>query len=297
MKFTMMVGLSASGKSTEAQKIAEEENAVLMSSDKVREWLWGDESCQNSPETVFSVLNFTTRELLKTGRNIVYDATNLNSKRRIALLKDLKKIKELETECVIMATPHLICIERDTARNRTVGTDVIMKQLKQFQCPQVEEGWNEIRIVNGGAYSREILSKDLPHDSPWHRETILEHIGYVMMEITNEPFEATLLNAAIYHDIGKLFTKTFDEDGIAHYFSHDNVSTYIFLCDESDRPSQEFFIADTLYTAKLIQNHMKLHQPKHEKWKAKQDSRFMEDLVRLHAADTKGAINELNPLY
>lgn len=35
--------------------------------------------------------------------------------------------------------------------------------------------------------------------------------------------------AALLHDYGKLYTQTFDENGIAHYFEHPSVSSYYIL--------------------------------------------------------------------
>ena len=42
--FTMMVGLVGSGKSTYAKQLAEETNAIICSSDAIREELCGDEN-------------------------------------------------------------------------------------------------------------------------------------------------------------------------------------------------------------------------------------------------------------
>ena len=41
--FTMMAGLVGSGKSTYAKQLAEETNAIICSSDAIREELYGDE--------------------------------------------------------------------------------------------------------------------------------------------------------------------------------------------------------------------------------------------------------------
>ena len=46
--FTMMVGLVGSGKSTYAKQLAEETNAIICSSDAIREELCGDENSQKS---------------------------------------------------------------------------------------------------------------------------------------------------------------------------------------------------------------------------------------------------------
>lgn len=78
----MMVGISASGKSTIAHELAEQERAKVFSSDDIREELWGDVSIQKNPQKVFNILHQRVINTLNEGKNCIYDATNLNSKRR-----------------------------------------------------------------------------------------------------------------------------------------------------------------------------------------------------------------------
>ena len=80
----MMVGLPGSGKSTYAKQLSEETNAVICSSDTIREELYGDENSQDNNDEVFKILHSRIKENLKNGKNVIYDATNINSKRRKA---------------------------------------------------------------------------------------------------------------------------------------------------------------------------------------------------------------------
>lgn len=84
--FVMMVGLPASGKSTYAKELAEEMKAVICSSDAIRKELYDDENSQNNNEEVFKLLHSRIKECLREGKNVIYDATNINSKRRRAFL-------------------------------------------------------------------------------------------------------------------------------------------------------------------------------------------------------------------
>ena len=84
--FVMMVGLPASGKSTYVKELAEEMRAVICSSDAIRKELCGDENSQDNNEEVFKLLHSRIKECLKKGVNVIYDATNINSKRRRAFL-------------------------------------------------------------------------------------------------------------------------------------------------------------------------------------------------------------------
>lgn len=42
----------------------------------------------------------------------------------------------------------------------------------------------------------------------------------------------SVLVATKYHDMGKLYTQTFDEDGVAHYYGHENIGAYMMLVYE-----------------------------------------------------------------
>lgn len=239
-KCIVMVGIAASGKSTLAGKIAEsEENAKVFSSDALRGELYGDENDQSHNQEVFNELHKRIRNHLREGKTAIYDATNLNSKRRMAFLQELKRIP-CEKEAVIVLASRDKCIEQNDARERKVPHSVIDKQIKQFQCPQKFEGWDSIRFafekLDDCLEVAELLDKcDIPHDNPHHKLNIKEHMvaAASMRDIHKNDVVVEL--AAKYHDIGKPFCKEFkDSRGnpseSAHYYNHHNVSAYLFLC-------------------------------------------------------------------
>ena len=88
----MIVGLPASGKSTYAKELSEKYNANIHSSDVIREELSGDVNNQNINSKVFQTLHSRIKEDLRNGKNCIYDATNINYKRRMAFLQELNKI-------------------------------------------------------------------------------------------------------------------------------------------------------------------------------------------------------------
>lgn len=87
--FMMMVGLPYSGKSCYAEKLKEEFNAVVHSSDAIREEILRDVQDQNNNGKVFDVLHRRVIEDLSNGRNVIYDATNINYKRRMDTIQRL----------------------------------------------------------------------------------------------------------------------------------------------------------------------------------------------------------------
>lgn len=80
--FIMMVGLPYSGKSYYAEKLSKEYGAVAHSSDAIRAEILGDVQDQNNNGKVFEVLHRRVYDDLSNGKSVIYDATNINYKRR-----------------------------------------------------------------------------------------------------------------------------------------------------------------------------------------------------------------------
>ena len=110
--------------------------------------MYGDESVQRNPKRVFAEMWKNTVDALAAGKNVYYDATNLNAYRRKILLLELKERFEVECHCVIFDTPIEICISRDAARSRTVGAEVINKMNSRFEFPSKDEGWDRLYFIN-----------------------------------------------------------------------------------------------------------------------------------------------------
>ena len=88
--FVMLIGIPGSGKSTWAKTMTKDH--VVHSSDAIREELYGSYDVQDNPAKVFDLMQKRTVADLKAGNNVIYDATNLFSKRRMGLLTALKNI-------------------------------------------------------------------------------------------------------------------------------------------------------------------------------------------------------------
>lgn len=110
--FYMMVGLPGSGKSFTAESIP---NAVVHSSDAIRAEVLGDENDQTQQDLVFQTLHKRVLQDLADGKDVVYDATNINYKRRIGFLDRVRALHkhDLRTVCLFMATPYEVCLERN----------------------------------------------------------------------------------------------------------------------------------------------------------------------------------------
>lgn len=145
LKFIMMMGFAGSGKSTVAKRIASENDALILSSDAIREELYGDETIQGDPVLVFKLMNERCYAALAAGTSVIYDATNISARFRQQTLSKLPS--GVVKECVWVKVPVEVAIERNLSRTRHVPEWVIRRQASQFQPPVREEGWDQIRIV------------------------------------------------------------------------------------------------------------------------------------------------------
>lgn len=67
--------------------------------------------------------------------------------------------------------------------------------------------------------------KGFEQNNDWHIYDVYEHILHV---IDNTPSNLVLRLAALFHDIGKPFSYTEDQNGIGHFYGHWEVSQRIF---------------------------------------------------------------------
>ena len=149
----LLVGIPGSGKTTYAEKyIKENPNTVHLSSDKIRAELWDNEATQGDNNEVFSLMQSRAIDALSNGQSVVYDATNITRKDRSYIVSLCPKFAKIE--CHIIWAPIETCIERDAARERTVGKEVIDRMLKRFQAPYYDEGIDEIKVVVPDTFDR-----------------------------------------------------------------------------------------------------------------------------------------------
>ena len=235
----LLVGIPGSGKTTYAEKYIEEHpGAVHLSSDKIRKELHGDESIQDNPGEVFSIMQKRAIAGLDLGYNVIYDATNMTRKDRAGIITACPKFAKIE--CHIVWAPIETCIERDAIRNRTVGKEVIDRMLKRFQAPYYDEGIHAIKIIrpdhfNYGQYLSDVFnSMKISHDNPHHTLDIYDHCCAAEDYIRESDRDDTGLVAlaAMMHDTGKPYVKAFvDTKGnqceTAHYYQHQCISAWL----------------------------------------------------------------------
>ena len=197
----MTIGLPASGKTEWAKQ---QEGFEVVSSDDIRAEL-GDVNDQSNNTEVFRILHQRIRDHLSSGQSCVYDATNLNCKKRRAFLNNISDLQCKKT-AVVFITPPEVLRARNESRERKAPGHGFSKMIRQFQPPIREDGWDEIlQIKYDGDYDDPIVDLcDMDQDNPHHSLTFLEHAEAVEKHVEDRHSDRhDLITAAYNHDVGK----------------------------------------------------------------------------------------------
>lgn len=233
----ILVGPPGAGKTVYGHEYAyDHPGTIYLSSDSIRKELHGDESIQDNPGEVFAIMQKRAIAGLDFGYDVIYDATNMTRKDRAGIIAACPKFAKIE--CHIIWAPIETCIERDAARKRTVGKEVIDKMLKRFQAPYYDEGINEIKIIFPSEFDADqywdkcFEAMSIPHDNPHHSLNIAEHCMAATEYALNSKYGIEIMCAALTHDIGKPYVKAFvDSKGnaceTAHYYQHNCVGAWM----------------------------------------------------------------------
>lgn len=299
VKLIMLMGLPASGKSSwaHAVRIVHPEYMVL-SSDEIRRNLFGSGGySQNEQRQVFHELHDRAMTALREGQTVIYDATNIKRKRRMAFLEQISKIPcRKELKCFVL--PVEMLKKRNVKREFVVPDEVYTRQLTKFDPPMFQEGWDDIEFLmppNVRWEDAQMGIRDMTgfeQHNPHHTYALDAHCIHTAWSCN--PCDPELFYAALYHDYGKLFTQTFDEEGVAHYYGHDSYSSYCALCHFLAAGCTKEYI---LKITNLIRWHMRPFvwgvSPRAEE----RDRKFLGEefyglLKKLHDADVKSCKKE-----
>ena len=137
----VLIGISGCGKSTWAAKTG----LPVISSDTIREELFGDESVQANPALVFEIAHTRVIELLKQNEHVIFDATNVTSWSRAALLDKLGMVKCQKVAVVFNVTPERALCQM-ICRDRKVPEEVVRNQWANFKkdMDDIEKQFDEV---------------------------------------------------------------------------------------------------------------------------------------------------------
>ncbi|UAJ74634.1 ATP-binding protein (plasmid) [Synechocystis sp. PCC 7339] len=156
--FHVLIGCPASGKSTLAAYLHEAiPESQIISTDQIREELFGDASQQGNWASIQAKISVDIRQALSqrsasqcaVGKQIIYDATNAQKAWRSELLGNLQKFDNLKIIGWYLQTPLEVCYQRNRNRQRQVPEDVIeiyAMALEKYP-PSKDEGFTELHYI------------------------------------------------------------------------------------------------------------------------------------------------------
>lgn len=137
----LLIGLPGSGKSTLAERHAKNrKHVVIVSSDKIREELYGNEATQGDNNKIFSLVRERAEEALRNCKDIIIDATNLTVKDR-SVYFDIAVTYDATVTGILFDIPVEECKRRNLKRDRVVPDFVYAKMIGRYEQPQLSEGF------------------------------------------------------------------------------------------------------------------------------------------------------------
>lgn len=294
-KCTILIGLPGSGKTTYAKQYLINNNVIYLSSDDMRVELFGYEN-QTDNTKVFDEMNNRTRKALQSDMDVIYDATNLSRKRRKHFIQTV--CRGFEVDAMLFCCPiDIIRVRNITRSERHLPDDKLENMITNIDIPLYYEGFNDIFLVNTYGDMTKIIKSDIEYAhtfnqrNPHHNKTLGGHIDDIINYVNKyySVLEINILkNVAMFHDLGKLYTQIFDENNVAHYYRHEKVSAYLYLCSIIPQQNgvKQFICGGTdYYIALIIAHHMDLYNPNTVKLEAVLGSFLYDLLTKFHKAD------------
>jgi predicted kinase len=125
----VLVGAPGSGKSYWANASAAQLNAVVVSSDEVRNDFLGEDRDPHAGESVFAEVERRAREALQANRSVILDATHYQRKYRLYAL-NLAREFEVPSVAIWFDAPLEECLKRNRWRSgRAFGDQIIPDQI------------------------------------------------------------------------------------------------------------------------------------------------------------------------
>lgn len=214
----VMVGMPGSGKSTTTTKF---ENVIYLSKDAIREDLFGSRGLIDE-KLVNATFNRALNDAVTKQEDLVIDNVNTSLKKRIGLYQFLKA-KGYEVRLYF----HLISLAEALYRNETrfeghrLPVAAIYSHYEGVCPPLPGRDCDNFEVVSTYNVRDEIaFYKGISdsHNSPYHAETISEHISQVVENA--RAFGPDYELVARYHDLGKYVTRKANtkETDAATYF-------------------------------------------------------------------------------
>ena len=144
-KIIMLIGAAASGKSTAAPKIAAKNNALIISTDRIRAALYGAEHIQGYWPDIEALLYKRIKNAIKQNKNIILDSTHFKKEYRAKIIKNFAKYSEFSA--YYFNYPFALIYIRNKRRARRVPFDVLAAMYEHLKNapPLLSVGFKSIK--------------------------------------------------------------------------------------------------------------------------------------------------------
>ena len=139
----IVIGPAGCGKSTYIKKMAKPED-VIISSDDIREEIYGNSEIQGNPRLIFTIFHGRIAQALVEGKNVWADATNIDVRSR----KDYfayGKGNNIVGHIIPISINE--CKKQNLSRDRQVPEYVIDRMYKNIVMPTIEEHFSKIIVA------------------------------------------------------------------------------------------------------------------------------------------------------
>lgn len=206
--------------------------------------------------------------LLERGLDAVFIAPNVSRMSRAHLYREVKtRFPGVRVVVVLVHVPLAEAIKR----SNNVSASYVRDEYLSLQIPRMGVDCDTFTVQSPefSAYLPEINQSYLaPHNSPYHVESIAEHVALTVHNARKEPSHPMLVDIAAFHDLGKSIARTpqdLSRPSSAYiasiygshdqYAGHENVSAVYWLIAHKDcLDSQALFVAEA------ILHHMQAHR-------------------------------------
>jgi len=147
----LLIGASGSGKSTFASRHFDAD--AVVSSDRLRGVLAGDEADQQATEAAFRRLHAWLDARLAAGALAVVDATNVEWMRRSELI-GFGRHHGRSVIAIVLDVPLELCLARNASRQRTVRAAIVRRQHDELRgsLDRLDlEGFSAVHIMRSEA--------------------------------------------------------------------------------------------------------------------------------------------------
>ena len=191
------------------------------------------------------------KKILDSTENEIHIQTPLKLKTRIDLYQKLKQNTDQPILSILYPMTYPEFEETYISENKLdkeIDTNKIKNEYSRMQppvktidCDEMDLPKNQKSLYDAIKDYKQKYPEADQHDSKHHNETISEHIILVAEEIVkiiiqkqykSNKLNNILYNAALYHDLGKYWTKRYDkEKAETNFNNHENVSAVIFVSE------------------------------------------------------------------